>query len=238
MNTITSQNFRPEVGAVRPQKSPSTAPSADAGSPINTQDTAEIWQSVPLDQGAPGILLSQTQPGHRYTGLTGTTMATPMVSGLAAIALSTFSGKEEYIPRGIEHLDLVGAVVEEHEAVRRFSNRLEDEFGLSEILENVSVEKSTFPSTDMGLPEAGTGAFSMNVRARSVHLRNETHNFLLRESLDSDNSTVAIWNAGERMPDIWERDPEKNVLVAPGTAPVQATVPQATAPKERVGRLA
>ncbi|MFA5503808.1 MAG: hypothetical protein WC314_04605 [Vulcanimicrobiota bacterium] len=234
MNTITSQNFRPEFGAVRPQKSPSTAPSADAGSPINTQDTAQIGLSGLVDQQAPGVsFLSQKLPGYRYTGFVGTTMAAPVISGLAAIALSTFSGKEEYIPRGIEHLDLVGAVVEEHEAVRRFSNRLKDEFGLSEILENVSVEKSTFPSTDMGLPEAGTGAFGMNVRARSVHLRNETHNFLLRESLDSDNSTVAIWNAGERMPDIWERDPEKNVLVAPGTAPVQAS-----APEERVGRLA
>lgn len=159
-------------------------------------------------------------------------MATPHLSGMALLVGSTFGEKEEYVPKNtsdVLNTDAVGAAVEEQRARQRLLDRMQEDLGIIELTTNPIIEKLTVPTSDLGLHVAGEQAFAISERVRSVRLQTETHNFLMRESLDTDKTTIAVWNVGDQMPEVWERDPEKNVLMAPGTKPVKP------APNERLG---
>lgn len=167
-------------------------------------------------------------------------MAAPSIAGLAALISSGLAEKEEYVPRttgGVnpELENQIGAKLEESRAYTRLATQLKEKFSVNaEQLERVSVSKDEFPTRDMGLYDGGFGDISTSTRARSVFMKSETHNFLLREGLEVDKSTLAVWERGKPMPDLWERDLERGTLFAAGMSPV----PSSPTSESRTGLLA
>lgn len=180
----------------------------------------------PLTDSAPGLDIAQFSTGA-YQGFSGTSMAMPSVAGIATLLSAKFKDKEEYVPQTAgsvtsEVENQVGAKLEESRAYSRLATELGEKFSVDiKHLERVSVAKDEFPTRDMGLYDGGFGDISTSTRARSVLMRSETHNFLLREGLDVDKSTLAVWGRGNSMPDVWERDMERGTLFAAGMPPVQ-----------------
>ena len=87
------------------------------------------------------------------------------------------------------------------------------------------VSKNSIES-EMGFDEVGVAVEEQRaVQRLGAHLKTKTHNFLMRESLEGEKTTLAVWDIDKPMPDVWERDAEKNVLIAPGTKPVKPTPP-------------
>ncbi len=235
MTTISSlSNYNEASFTIRSKQIGSPKPDTESPDPTDVRDFVS-------GSSAPGFKLASLQPGKLgYTGFSGTSMAGPPVSGMAILVGSTFGEKEEYVPKNtsdVLNMDAVGAAVEEVRATRRLLDRMQEDFGVTEWTEKPVVEKLTVPTSDMGLHVTGEQAFTISERVRSVQLQTKTHNFLMRESLDTDKTTIAVWNVGDRMPDVWERDSEKkNVLMGPSTKPVEPTPNEGRLPDE--GRLA
>lgn len=195
--------------------------------PRDAQDSVDIVGGIGPVDGP--VDIGSTLPGGRYKSFAGTSLAGPSVAGMARLIDATLGEKEEYVSKSPVASDMgfdeVGVAVEELRAVQRLGGHLMEKFGVAHGYRKVAVEKLTFQTSDMGLHEAGEDAFAFPVRARSVHVKTKTHNFLMRESLEGEKTTLAVWDIDKPMPDVWERDAEKNVLIAPGTKPVKPTPP-------------
>ena len=74
---------------------PAKYPEVIAVSATDINDSVPSWSSrgVEVDLGAPGVNVNSTYLNNNYTNMSGTSMATPYVAGLAAIRLANHPGE-------------------------------------------------------------------------------------------------------------------------------------------------
>jgi hypothetical protein len=130
--------------------------------------------------GAPGEYVLSTAPGGRYDLVSGTSMASPHVAGLAALihaarpALGLAGIRNLIVSGGHDMEDLIGRTVsgKEVDAKGSLSCAGSRVFGLLQPLETVELGKLTVAALDIDCARAfGSKALKVTVAPGDVHLK-------------------------------------------------------------------